>query len=115
LKRDAVRLDAGPPGLRADPLADGVIGAILGPRADNAPSEGPDMAAIGLLNREIARWQSNADLAGWRAGADLPPHAAAAAGSSCQSPFIASSAASPDIACRSRILPDRSTHEDDVV
>ncbi len=78
MKRDAVRLDAGPPGLRADPLADGVIGAILGPRADNAPSEGPDMAAIGLLNREIARWQSNADLAGWRAGADLPPHAAAA-------------------------------------
>lgn len=73
MKRDDAALAQLSATLRADPPADAVIGAILGPLDD-----GPDMAAIALLNREIARWQHNADLDGWRAGADLPSHVVAA-------------------------------------
>jgi hypothetical protein len=62
------------PALRADPLADAAIGAILGP----SMADGPDLALIALVNRELARWDSNAALDGWRAGVDLPPHVAAA-------------------------------------
>ena len=62
------------PALRADPPADAAIAAILGATA----ADGPDLVTIGLLNREIARWQTNADLDCWRAGADVPPHMAAA-------------------------------------
>jgi hypothetical protein len=62
------------PALHADPLADATIARILGPGQPG----GPDMAAIGLLNREIARWQLNGDLDGWRASPGLPPAMAAA-------------------------------------
>ena len=62
------------PALRADPLADATIARILGPGQPG----GPDMATIGLLNREIARWQLNGDLDGWRASPGLPPDMAAA-------------------------------------
>ena len=62
------------PALRADPLADSTIARILGPGHPG----GPDMATIGLLNREIARWQLNGDLDGWRASPGLPPDMAAA-------------------------------------
>ena len=57
------------PALRADPLADATIARILGPGHPG----GPDMATIGLLNKEIARWQLNGDLDGWRASPGLPP------------------------------------------
>jgi len=72
MKRDAVLANA--PVLRADPLADDTIAAILGPRMDG----GPDMAAIALLNGQIARWQANADLDGWRADGGVPGDIAAA-------------------------------------
>ena len=62
------------PALHADPLADATIARILGPGQPG----GPDMATIGLLNREIARWQLNGDLDGWRASPGLPPDMAAA-------------------------------------
>jgi len=65
------------PALRADPLADDTLAAIL----DRCPGEdGPDgqWATIGLLNRLIAGWQINGDLAGWRAGAGTPDHIGAA-------------------------------------
>ncbi|MDN4051977.1 oxygenase MpaB family protein [Massilia sp. YIM B02763] len=62
------------PALRADPLADAAIARALGPVGD----AGPDMAAIALLNGEIARWRHNRDLDGWRASPGLPPHMAQA-------------------------------------
>lgn len=76
MKRDSgpAALAAGAPVLRADPLADDTIAAILGPRMDG----GPDMATIDLLNGQIAGWQANADLDGWRAHADVPGDIAAA-------------------------------------
>jgi hypothetical protein len=75
MRRDA--LEPGLPdnaALRADPLADATIARILGPGQPG----GPDMATIGLLNKEIARWQLNGDLDGWRASPGLPPGMAAA-------------------------------------
>jgi hypothetical protein len=71
MKRDAL---PDTPVLRADPLADAAIARILGA----GTADGPDMAAIAVLNGQIARWQSNADLDGWHAGAGLAPEAAAA-------------------------------------
>jgi hypothetical protein len=65
------------PALRADPLADDTLAAIL----DRCPGEdGPDgrWATIGLLNRLIAGWQINGELATWRADAGTPAHIAAA-------------------------------------
>jgi len=62
------------PELRADPLADATIARVID--AVDAPS-GP-WQAIGIVNREIARWQTNADLDGWRASAGTPPEIAAA-------------------------------------
>jgi hypothetical protein len=75
------------PALRADPLADATIARILGPGQPG----GPDMATIGLLNREIARWQLNGDLDGWRASPGVPPDMAAAL---------------EDYAAKARVLPD---------
>jgi hypothetical protein len=75
------------PALHADPLADATIARILGPGQPG----GPDMAAIGLLNREIARWQLNGDLDGWRASPGLPP---------------AMAAALEEYVARARVLPD---------
>lgn len=75
MKRDA--LEPGltdDPVLRADPLADAAIARILGPGQPG----GPDMAAIAVLNKEIARWQLNGDLDGWRASPGLPAPMAAA-------------------------------------
>jgi hypothetical protein len=75
MKRDALEPGlADNPTLRADPLADATIARILGPGQPG----GPDMATIGVLNKEIARWQLNGDLDGWRASPGLPPEMAAA-------------------------------------
>lgn len=63
--------------LRADPLADATIARILGPWDDGA-SHSAQWAAIGLVNRLLAEWQSNGALAGWQAGGDVPAHVAAA-------------------------------------
>lgn len=62
------RLD---PRYRADPLADDAIARILDGASDR-------WDAIGIVNREIATWQTNGDLAGWRASAATPAHIAAA-------------------------------------
>lgn len=59
------------PRYRADPLADDAIARILC----------GDMSrwdAIGIVNREIASWQTNGALAGWRASAATPAHIAEA-------------------------------------
>jgi hypothetical protein len=75
MKRDALEPGlADNPTLRADPLADATIARILGPGQPG----GPDMATLGVLNKEIARWQLNGDLDGWRASPGLPPEMAAA-------------------------------------
>ncbi|MFK3736995.1 oxygenase MpaB family protein [Massilia sp. TN1-12] len=74
MMREELPLAADNPALRADPLADAAIARALGP----AGGAGPDLAAIGLLNAEIARWQHNRDLDGWRASPGLPPHMAGA-------------------------------------
>jgi hypothetical protein len=74
MKREELPVAAGDPGLRADPLADATIARALGP----VGSAGPDVAAIALLNAQIARWECNRDLEGWRAGPDVPPRMAAA-------------------------------------
>jgi hypothetical protein len=74
MMRDELPPAADNPCLRADPLADTAIARALGPAGD----AGPDMAAIALLNTEIARWQTNRDLDGWRASPGLPPHMAQA-------------------------------------
>ena len=62
------------PSMRADPLADATIARILGPGRPG----GPDAATIGILNREIARWQLNGDLEDWRASPGLPGEMGAA-------------------------------------
>ena len=68
------RLDAPDPRYRADPLADDTIARIL-----DKEIHGVDRwDAIGIVNREIATWQTNGALAGWRAGAATPAHIAAA-------------------------------------
>lgn len=65
------RLDALDPRFRADPLADDAIARILGGACDR-------WDAIGIVNREIAAWQTNGALAGWRASPATPAHIAAA-------------------------------------
>nr|WP_314547383.1 oxygenase MpaB family protein [uncultured Massilia sp.] len=74
MMRDELPLASDNPSLRADPLADATIARALGPVGD----AGPDLAAIGLLNAEIARWEHNRDLDGWRASPGLPAHMAQA-------------------------------------
>lgn len=59
------------PRYRADPLADDTIARIL-----DCAMERWD--AIGIVNREIASWQTNGALAGWRASPGTPAHIAAA-------------------------------------
>ena len=59
------------PTLRADPLADQTIAAILG-----ACGSKPDWATIGIVNRQFEQWHGNAALALWRAAPDVPAHAA---------------------------------------
>lgn len=49
------------PTLRADPLADDAIAAIL------HGHEGSQWEAIAIVNRLLGEWQSNAIIAGWRA------------------------------------------------
>jgi len=88
MKRDALEPGlADDPTLRADPLADATIARILGPGRPG----GPDMETIGVLNKEIARWQLNGDLDGWRASPGLPAEMAAAL---------------EDYVARARVLPD---------
>jgi hypothetical protein len=60
------------PALRADPLADDTIAAIL------AGHDGSQWEAIGIVNRLLGQWQSNAAVASWRAPADTPAPIAAA-------------------------------------
>lgn len=64
----------GAPELRADPLADDTISRIV----DACDSPGGPWTAIGIVNRELATWQTNADLASWRASPGTPPEIAAA-------------------------------------
>ena len=60
--------------LRADPAADDTIAAALAGAQDfDAIS-----AAIGIVNSQIAQWDSNGMLADWQAGPQVPPHIAAA-------------------------------------
>jgi hypothetical protein len=88
MKRDVLEPGlADDPTLRADPLADAAIARILGPGRPG----GPDMETIGVLNKEIARWQLNGDLDGWRASPGLPAEMAAAL---------------EDYVAKARVLPD---------
>ena len=64
----------GSPELRADPLADDTIARIV----DACDAPGGPWTAIGIVNRELATWQTNADLASWRASEGTPPEIAAA-------------------------------------
>ncbi|WP_342116831.1 oxygenase MpaB family protein [Pseudoduganella sp. OTU4001] len=58
--------------LRADPLADDTIAAIL------AGFEGSQWDAIAAVNRLLAQWQTNADVTGWQAPPGTPTPMAAA-------------------------------------
>ena len=88
MKRDVLEPGlADDPTLRADPLADAAIARILGPGRPG----GPDMETIGVLNKEIARWQLNGDLDGWRASPGLPAEMTAAL---------------EDYVAKARVLPD---------
>ena len=58
--------------LRADPLADDTIAAIL------AGHEGSQWEAIAIVNRLLAQWQTNASVSGWRAPEGTPAPVAAA-------------------------------------
>lgn len=58
--------------LRADPLADDTIAAIL------AGYGGSQWEAIALVNHLLAQWQSNADVQGWQAPDGTPAPIAAA-------------------------------------
>ena len=60
--------------LRADPAADDTIAAVLAGAQDFAAIS----AAIGIVNSQIAQWDSNGVLADWQAGAGVPPHIALA-------------------------------------
>jgi hypothetical protein len=71
---------------QADPLADDTVSAVLGPwpatdslaDADAALSDLDEhWERLALLNRIIARWQSNADIAAWQPGPDVPAAMAA--------------------------------------
>lgn len=78
--------------LRADPLADGTIAAILDGHA------GGQWEAIAIVNRLLAQWQTNADVRDWRAPADAPP----AIGAALQS-YLAAGRALPAWADAARI------------
>lgn len=58
--------------LRADPLADDTIAAIL------SGHEGGQWEAIAIVNRLLAQWQSNANMTEWRAPEGTPANIAAA-------------------------------------
>lgn len=72
MHRDAPELLS--PALRADPPADDTVARML----DGA--HGPHQLAerIAAINRQFARWDSNAGLARWEPDADLDPRAGAA-------------------------------------
>jgi hypothetical protein len=59
--------------LRADPLADDTIASVF----QAFPNEAP-WKAIGIVNSQIAQWQTNGELGTWQADADVPPSIAAA-------------------------------------
>jgi len=61
-----------PSTLRADPLADDTIAAILDGH------QGSQWEAIALVNRLLAQWQTNGGIAGWQAPAGTPQHIEAA-------------------------------------
>lgn len=63
---------AAAPTLRADPLADETIAAIL------TGHDGSQWEAIAMVNRLLGQWQSNAIVSGWSAPEGTPPHMAAA-------------------------------------
>ncbi|WP_035375440.1 oxygenase MpaB family protein [Pseudoduganella violaceinigra] len=73
------------PTLRADPLADDAIAAIL------AGHDGSQWDAIAIVNRLLGDWQSNAIVTGWRAPEGTPAPIAAALGA-----FLADAARLPD-------------------
>ena len=63
---------ASAPTLRADPLADDTIAAVL------VGHEGGQWEAIAIVNRLLGQWQSNAIVSAWRAPEGTPPHIASA-------------------------------------
>jgi hypothetical protein len=63
---------AGDPQMKADPLADATVAAMLG-----AWDGVPDWRAIGIINRQLAQWQSNGAMPGWKAEAGVPEQIAA--------------------------------------
>lgn len=60
------------PQMKADPLADATVAAMLG-----AWDGVPDWRAIGIINRQLAQWQSNGAMPGWKAEAGVPEQIAA--------------------------------------
>lgn len=78
--------------LRADPLADDTIAAIL------AGYDGDQWQAIGIVNRLLAQWNSNADVTSWRAPDGTPAPIAAALQS-----YLAAAASLPAWADPARI------------
>ncbi len=63
---------AAAPTLRADPLADDTVSAIL------AGHDGSQWEAIAIVNRLLAQWQTNAIVSAWRAPEGTPAQIAAA-------------------------------------
>jgi len=62
--------------MRADPLADATIAALLSPW-DSAEGQDQNWRTIEIVNRQIAQWQSNRVMAGWKADASVPASIAA--------------------------------------
>ena len=63
------------PTLRADPLADATIAAILGEEHESC-ADAAHWEAIATVNRQFAQWETNGDLQGWRALPGTPEHIA---------------------------------------
>jgi len=77
MKPDAPQLlaEASTPVLRADPAADQAVARMLG---DSAADPARLFPRIGLINAELARWDTNGSLEGWRASPGSDPAIAAA-------------------------------------
>lgn len=82
--------------LRADPLADAAIAAILGPRM--AMDTSAQLAAIGIINAELAAWDNNGKLLAWRPRPGVPAPIASALHD-----FVAQASSLPDWADRAQL------------
>ena len=92
MNRDAYPLQS--PAMRADPPADRAVAAML------AGAEGPHQLAerIAVVNRALARWDSNGVLAGWQPDPAIDPRVGAAL-----QQYLADCRALPDWADPARI------------